>query len=478
MYNVAIIGAGVIGASVARELGKYNLKVCVIEKSFDISEGTTKANSGIVHSGVDAKPGTLKAKYNVRGNEMFDELQNELEFPFKRNGSLILCFEEEGIKNLKEIKKQGEINGVPNISILTQEEVRKMEPNISDEVVAALYAPTGGIVCPYEYTVALCENAYTNGVEFKLNEIVEDITKDENHYVIKTNKGIIEADLVVNAAGLYSDTINNMVSENKIEIVARKGEYCLFDKIAGKIASKTLFQLPTAMGKGVLVSPTVDGNLLVGPNAVDIDNKYDVNTSKEALDDILEKGKRSIKEVPMRNIITSFSGLRAHNVAGDFVVGEAEDAKNFINAAGVESPGLTSAPAIGEAIREIIVEKLNPSKKDNFIAKRKAIPRFRDLSNEERTNLIKENPQYGKIVCRCEKITEGEIVEAIKRPLGATTLDGVKKRTRATMGGCQGGFCTAPIIDLLARELNIDKTEVKKNGGSSYILIGENKENL
>ncbi|WP_032120727.1 NAD(P)/FAD-dependent oxidoreductase [Clostridium amazonitimonense] len=478
MFDVIIIGAGVIGASIGRELSKYQLKTCIIEKTEDVSSGTTKANSAIIHAGYDAKPDTLKGKLNAKGNAMFDKLAEELDFPFKRNGSFVLCFEEESKYRLENLKKQGEINGVPDMRILSKEEILAMEPNLSDEVVAALYAPTGGIVCPYELTIALSENAAKNGVEFKLNTKVENITSSEEGYVIHTNKGDINTRVVINAAGVFADEINNMVSKNKLEIVPRRGEYCLFDKAAGDMIKRTIFQLPSNMGKGVLVTPTVDGNLLVGPNAIDINDKEDLNTSKEGLDDILQKSRKSVKNIPLNQIITNFSGLRAHSTTDDFIIGEVEDARGFINAAGIESPGLSSAPAIAEMVSNIVIEKLKPSINKDFNPIRKSIPRFREMNNDERRELIAKDPKYGKIICRCELVTEGEIIDSIRRPLGATTLDGVKRRTRAGMGRCQSGFCSSRVVDILSKELKRPITEIKKNRGNSNILVAENKEGI
>lgn len=476
MFDITIIGAGVIGCNIARELSKYNLKICVLEKGSDVAVGTTKANSAIVHSGYDAKTGTLKAKLNVEGNSMFDKLSKELDFPFKRNGSLVLCFNDNDSYKLEELKERGERNGVPNLKILNKDEVRKLEPNIGEDVVSALYAPTGGIVCPYEMTIGLAENAYTNGVEFKFNEEVKNISKENDEFNIKTNKGNIKCKLLINAAGLYADFINNIISKNKINIIPRKGEYCLFDKEAGKMVSKTLFQLPTKMGKGVLVTPTVDGNLLIGPNAVDIEDKEDKTTTREGLSYILNRAKLSVNEIPMRKIITSFAGLRAHSSEDDFIIGESADVKNFINVAGIDSPGLSSSPAIAKMVESIVVEKLKPEKNEDFNPIRRGIPKFREMNNEERKKLIAKDARYGNIVCRCETVTEGEIVNAIKRPLGARNLDGIKRRTRAGMGRCQSGFCSTKLVDILARELNISKLEVTKFGGKSNILVGKNKE--
>lgn len=486
MYDVLIIGAGVIGCSIARELSKYNLKTCVMEKECDVAAGTTKANSAIVHAGFDAKADSLKGKLNARGNEMFDKLSEELDFPFKRIGAFVLCFDEKDLYKLEDLKKQGEANGVPDLKILGREELKALEPNISDNAVAALYAPSSGIVCPYEMTIALAENAAANGVEFRFNtralniekKITSYLDKYLNIYLVDTDNGKLEAKMIINAAGVYADELNNIVSNKKLSIIPRKGQYYLFDKEVGDLVSRTIFQLPTEMGKGVLVTPTVDGNILLGPNAIDVEDKSDLITSAQGLEEIVNKGKMSIKSLPLNKVITSFSGLRAHSLEDDFIIGEAEGAENFINAAGIESPGLSSAPSIALMIEGLVVEKLEPSKKDSFNPIRKGIPKFRELSNEERNQLIKARPEYGRIVCRCEVVTEGEIVDSIRRPLGATTLDGVKRRTRAGMGRCQAGFCSARVLDILARELDIEPTEVTKFGGNSKLLVGKNKDSF
>jgi glycerol-3-phosphate dehydrogenase len=478
MYDVLIIGAGVIGCSIARELSKYKLKTCVIEKECDVAAGTTKANSAIVHAGFDAKTDSLKGKLNAKGNAMFDKLSEELQFPFKRIGAFVLCFSEKDMYKLEGLKMQGEVNGVPDLNILDKEELRELEPNISDNAVAALHAPSSGIVCPYEMTIALAENANANGVKFKFETKVLNIKKVEDKYLVETDKEQLETTLIINAAGVYADDLNNMVSRKKLSIIPRKGEYCLFDKEVGNLVSRTIFQLPTEMGKGVLVTPTVDGNLLLGPNAVDVEDKGDLITSAQGLEEVVNKGKRSIKTLPLNKVITSFSGLRAHSLEDDFIIGEAEGAENFINAAGIESPGLSSAPSIAIMVEELVARKLKPSKNNGFNPIRKGIPKFRELSNEEKNKLIKARPEYGKIVCRCEIVTEGEIIDSIKRPLGATTLDGVKRRTRAGMGRCQAGFCSARVLDILARELEIEPTEVTKFGGDSKLLVGKNKDSF
>lgn len=476
MQDIIIIGSGVIGASISRELSKYKLKTLVLEKGEDVAVGTTKANSAIVHAGYDAKPGTLKAKLNARGNSMFDKLAEELNFPLKRIGSLVLSFTEDGIEELELLKKQGEKNGISGLSILNKNQVLEMEPNLNSNVTSALYAETGAITCPYEMTVAMAENAYLNGVQFAFGEEVADIIKQEDGFSVVTKNRTYKAKLVINAAGLYADKINNMVSDNKFDIIGRKGQYCLFDREVGNTVGKVIFQLPTKMGKGVLVTPTVDGNLLVGPNAQDIEDKDDLTTTREGLDEVLKKAGLSIREVPVRYIITSFSGLRAHIESDDFIIGEAADASGFINAAGIESPGLSSAPAIAEMVAGLVKDILNPEMNPGFNPYRIGIPKFREMNNEERNELIKKDKAYGKIICRCETVTEGEILNAIRRPLGAKSLDGVKRRTRAGMGRCQSGFCSAKIVEILARELNVPMTEITKFGGASNLLTGKNKD--
>jgi glycerol-3-phosphate dehydrogenase len=476
MYDVVVIGAGIVGCSVARELTKFKLKICVLEKGSDVAAGTSKANSAIVHAGFDAKPDKLKGQLNAKGNLLFDKLSEELDFPFKRNGSFVLCFDKEDLCKLEELRMQGIENGVPDLQVIDGDKVRELEPNISKDVVGALYAPTGGIVCPYEMTIAMAENAINNGVEFKLQSEVIDIKKLEDKYRIITRNEEIETKLIINAAGLFADKINNMVSNSKFEILPRKGEYCLFDKSAGTMIKRTVFQLPTKLGKGILVTPTVDGNLLVGPNAVDLIDKEDLNTTKEGLDEVLEKAKKSVNTLPMNQIITSFSGLRARTETDDFIIGEVEDAAGFINVASIESPGLSSAPSIALLVQNIVTDILNPEENKDFNPKRKGIIKFREISNEERNKLIAERPEYGRVVCRCETITEGEILDAINRPLGAKDLDGVKRRTRAGMGRCQAGFCSTRILDILSRELQLEKIKVTKFGGNSNILVSRIKE--
>lgn len=476
MVDVVIIGAGVVGCSIARELSRYDLQIQVLERASDVCEGTSKANSGIVHAGFDAHPGTLKAKMNVAGNEKMEALSRELDFPFKRNGSLVLCFAEKDRDKLEKLLEQGIANGVKELRIIEKEELQEMEPDISREAVAALYAPTGGIVCPFGLTIAMAENAAVNGVEFKLETQVFSVKRKENHYLVTTSRGEVECLAVVNAAGVYADTFHNMVSGRKLHIIPRKGEYCLLDKKVGNYVHSTIFQLPTVYGKGVLVTPTVHGNLLIGPTATDIEDKEAVSTTGEGIADVQKRAALSVEKLPVKQIITSFAGLRAHEEGGDFVLGEPEDAPGFFDAAGIESPGLTCAPALGEYLAGLVAERLKAKKKENFVAARKGIPNMALASEEERKKLIAENPAFADVVCRCELVTEGEILAAIHRPVGATTLDGVKRRTRAGMGRCQAGFCSPRTVELLARELNRDMAEITKNEKGSEFLTGYIKE--
>ena len=468
MKDIVIIGAGVIGCSIARELSKYNLDICVVEKNNDVAEGISKGNSGIVHAGYNEKENTLKAKLNLEGNYLFDGLSKKLDFSFKRNGALILAFNEDEMKKVHELKANGDKLGVPALEVLDRNEVLNLEKNISTKVVGALYAKSSAIVSPYEMTIALGENASENGVEFKLEHKVIDIKKEDGGFVLLfENKETIKTKIIINAAGLYGAFINNLINEEKYEINPLKGEYCLFDKVAGGICKKTLFQVPSKNSKGILVTPTVDGNLLLGPNAKS--DEY-VTTSREGIDEIIEKGSKTIEDLPLNRILTTFSGIRPKTDVGDFIIKSSKDNPNFINVIGIDSPGLTAAPAIGKYVVSLVSNIVNLTEKDNFKEHRNGIIRFSELNIEEKNKIIKENSSYGKMVCKCELITEGEIIDSIKRPLGATTVDGVKRRTRAMMGGCQGIGCMLTIANILSRELGISISDIKKNNESSIVV--------
>ena len=479
MYDVIIIGAGVSGSASARELSRYQARICVLEKAEDVCCGTSKANSAIVHAGYDAANGSLMAKLNVQGNEMMGDLAKELDFPFSRCGSLVVCIDKDSLPDLRALYERGVKNGVKDMKlILDRDEIFALEPNLSEETVGVLYAPTAGIVCPFGMNIALAENANANGVEFKFDTEVTGLHPIEGGWEIETNNGTYQTRCVVNAAGVYADKFHNMVSEKKIHITPRRGDYCLLDKKAGKHVSHTIFALPSKYGKGVLVSPTIHGNLLVGPTAIDIEDKESTATTRAGLDELIAKAGLNVKNLPMRQVITSFAGLRAHEDGHEFIIGQVEEAPGFVDCAGIESPGLTSCPAVGKMVAEIVKDLLGLEPDPTFNGTRKGILDPDTLTTEEYNALIKEKPAYGNIICRCEMVTEGEILDAIHRPLGAKSLDGVKRRTRAGMGRCQAGFCSPRVMEILARELNLSMLDITKSGGASKLAVGTNKDRI
>jgi glycerol-3-phosphate dehydrogenase len=477
MYDVVIIGAGVTGCAIARFLSAYRGSFCVLERSEDVCTGTSKANSAIIHAGFDAAHGSLMAKYNLLGNRMYPELAKELDFDYKNNGSLVLALHEEDIHKLEALMENGRKNGVEKLEIVGRERLKELEPAVGHVPVAALYAPTAGIICPFGATIAFAENACTNGVEFRFDTEVKGLSpaEDENgesFWVIQTAQGVIRSRCVVNAAGVYSDVLHNMVSADKIHITPRRGDYLLLDRKTGGYVRHTVFQVPGKFGKGVLVSPTVHGNTIIGPTAEDIDDKEGVETTSEGFDDLMEKAGFAFDDLPLREVITSFAGLRAHEARHDFILGEVKDAPGFFDCAGIESPGLTAAPAIGKEIAGQLADKLGLDANPDFVGTRKGFLDAKRLPLDEIAVLVKEKPEYGRIVCRCEQVSEGAIIDAIRRPLGARSLDGVKRRVRAGMGRCQGGFCSPRIMDILAREWGVDPADITKAGGHSSVIVG------
>ena len=475
MLDIIIIGAGVSGTAIARELSRYEAKILVLEKEEDVCCGTSKANSAIVHGGFDAETGSLMAKLNVRGSNMMAQLSKDLDFHYDRCGSLVLCMAEEDRPKLQKLYEKGVANGVKELRIIGREELLQLEPNVGDDAVAALWAPSGAIVCPFGLNIALAENAAANGAAFAFNTQVTGLEQVDGGWLVHTNQGDFLSRAVINAAGVHAGEIHNLVSEEKMTIINRRGDYYLLDKTA-KCVSHTVFTLPNRFGKGVLVSPTVHGNTIVGPTAIDIPDPENTATTAAGLAQAGEKASYMIKNLPLRQVITSFAGLRAHHVDHDFKIGEVEGAPGFVDVAAIESPGLSASPAIGEYVADLVREMLDLQKKENFIATRKGILNPAELSLEERNALIQENPAYGQIICRCESISEGEILDAIHRPLGARSLDGVKRRVRAGMGRCQGGFCAPRVMEILARELGIPEVEVTKAGPGSELLVGMTKE--
>ncbi len=477
MHDVIIIGGGIMGCATARELARYNADILLLERADDVCEGATKANSAIIHSGLDAKPGTLKAKYNVLGNILYDQLKEDLGIKFKRNGSLNICFDEEGLPGLHTLKESGEKNGVRDLQIVDEKWLRSHEPNLNDNIKWALYAPTAGIVDSFEVNIALAENAASNGVKFEFNTEVQNIEPIEGGYRIETNNGEYFTKAIVNAAGIHSDEINNLVSEDKLKIHSRRGEYYLLDKDEKDLVQFTIFQQPTIHGKGVLVAPTVSDNIIIGPNAHEVD-KDDTTTTATGMDEVAEKASLSISNLPLHSTITTFAGLRATGETGDFVLGQPKDAPGFFNCAAVESPGLTSAPAIAVDLSKEIAEYLNLEENPEYDPTRKRPIILMELTDEEKDNLIKKDPSYGRIVCRCEWISEGEIVAAIRRPVGAKSLDGIKRRTRAGSGRCQAGFCMSHQMEILMREHGFTPQQVTKFGKGSTLLMHKNKTGL
>ncbi|HOS69198.1 MAG TPA: NAD(P)/FAD-dependent oxidoreductase [Bacillota bacterium] len=478
MYDIAVIGAGITGCSIARELSRYNIKILLIEKNSDVADGTTKANSAIVHAGYDAKPGTLKARFNVPGALMYEKLCSELDVPYKKTGSLVLAFSPEEMKTIQKLYDQGIANGVPDMEIIGKDKVHEIDGNLSDEVVGALYARNAGIVSPWELAIALAENAVENGVELFLDSEVTRIEKMNGLYRLHMGDRFAEARFVINCAGLYSDKVNEMVAAPSFKILPRRGQYNVFDKSLGNFVNTVIFQCPSDSGKGVLISPTIHGNIFIGPDAEDIEDREAVQTTLEGISYIWEASARSAKGLKPNAVITAFAGIRARSSTDDFVIGESKEAKGFINVAGIESPGLTAAPAIAVHVADIVKGlmgglEVNPG----FNPVRRRVVRFMELSEEDKRILIKQDPRYGRIICRCESITEGEIVDAIHRKAGARSLDGVKKRVRPGSGRCQGSFCGPRVMEILARELGIDIKDVVKNNRKSYILAGETKDN-
>ncbi|PWM62294.1 MAG: FAD/NAD(P)-binding oxidoreductase [Subdoligranulum variabile] len=475
MKDVIIIGGGVSGCAAARELSRYKADILVLDKEEDVCCGTTKANSAIVHAGYDAPHGSLMAKLNVAGSQMMPALSKELDFAYDQCGSLVVCLSEEDRPALQKLYENGTANGVEGLQILSRAELKAMEPNIADEAVAALWAPTGGIVCPFGLTYALAENAARNGVQFQFDTKVTGLTATDGGWRVETSRGPLEARCVVNAAGVHADELHNLVQPgDPLTIIPRRGDYFLLDHTAGGHVRHTIFQLPGKYGKGVLVTPTVHGNLLIGPTAIDQEDKELTATTAAGLDEVRAKAGLAVKDLPLRQTITSFAGLRAHERRHDFFIGEI--APGFVDCAGIESPGLSSSPAIGVMVAQIVSERLGLEKDPGFDPVRKGILDPRALPFAERAALIRENPAYGQIICRCESITEGEILDAIHRVPGARSLDGVKRRTRAGMGRCQAGFCSPRVMEILARELGVDQSAVTKSGGGSRIIVGANKD--
>ena len=473
MYDILIIGAGVTGCATARKLSHYQGKIAVLERAEDVADGASKANSGIVHAGFDAKPGTRKAYYNVKGAKMYAALARELGVPYRPIGALVLGFTEEDKETLQKLYDQGQKNGVEQLRILEREEILRLEPNTNPEVKYALLAPTSAVVSPYEMTLALAYHAAQNGVEFIFNAPVSQIRFAGDRWIVSTSQGEMEARAVINCAGVGAAELHNAISDQKIEIIPRRGEYYLLDHTVKCPFERTMFQVPSKMGKGVLVSPTAHGNALLGPSAEDIDDAYNTDTTRKGLDFVLDKCRLTWPRVNIRPVITTFAGVRAHPSTDDFIIGEVSGApEGAFEAIGIESPGLSAAPAIGEELGEMVAEYLKLPAVRIFKQAEPLLKPFAGMTDEERAAACRENPDYGRIVCRCEVVTEAEIRDAIRRPVGARSIDGVKRRTRAGMGRCQGGFCSPRVMEILCEELNLSPLDITKSGGESKLLVG------
>ncbi len=473
MYDVLIIGAGVTGCALARALSRYHGKIAVLDKAEDVADGASKANSGIVHAGFDAKPGTKKAYYNVKGAKMYAALARQLGVPYDPIGAMVLGFSEEDRQTLEKLLRQGEENGVEQLRIIERDEVLRLEPNTNPEVVCALYAPTSAVVSPYEMTLALAYHAAQNGVRFLFDNPVTRIYEEHDTWHVETPKGVLEARAVINCAGTGAAELHNMISDQKIRIIPRRGEYYLLDHTVKCPFSRTMFQVPSKMGKGVLISPTAHGNALLGPSAEDIEDPDDTATPRRGLDFVLEKCRLTWPKVNVRSVITTFSGVRAHPDTDDFIIGPVHGApENAFEAIGIESPGLSAAPAVAEELAEMVAEHLKLPDAHIFRAPKPLLKPFSAMTDRERAAACRKNPDYGRIVCRCEVVTEAEIRDAIRRPVGARSIDGVKRRTRAGMGRCQGGFCSPRVMEILCEELGVSPLEITKCGGESRLLAG------
>lgn len=476
MFDVIVIGAGVVGSAVARALSATKLSVCVLEKEQDVACGASRANSAIVHAGFDPEEGTLKARLNVRGAELMPALAKELGVPYCNNGSVVLAFDELQREHLEQLLQRGIANGVPDLRIVEREELFQMEPNVNPQAVAALYAPSAGIVCPYQLTIALMGNAMDNGAQLRCGFYVDEIHYTDGVFEVRGGGETVQARYIVNAAGTGCGRIAAMIGDT-LTVIPKRGEYMLLDKTEGRMIRSTVFQVPSKEGKGVLVTPTVDGNLLTGPTSQEVFDADNTDTTAEGLAFVRHTASLSVPSVRWGAVITSFAGVRASlKESADFVIGFSENNGAFIEAAGIDSPGLSSAPAIAEYILELLKQVgEDVSVRKDFMPERRCID-FRHMSMEEKNAVIAQDPRYGKIVCRCEQVTEGEIVQAILLNPPARSVDAVKRRTRAGMGRCQGAFCGVSVMELIAREAGIAIEEVTKNGGASGMVMGKVKQ--
>lgn len=477
MYDVAIIGCGVIGAATAYALSRYDVKAVVLEAENDVADGTTKANSAILHAGYDPEPGTRMARLNVKGVAMAKEICQKLDVPYKQCGSLVLALSESELPHLQHLYENGVANGVPGLQLLTAEQTLELEPNLSPNVAGALLAPSAAIVSPWEYALAMAEVAVRNGVELRLRCPVTAIEhNDDGTFELATPTGKVHTKYVINAAGVNCETVHRMVDEPEFRVLPTRGEYYLLDKSEGTRVSRVIFQCPNELGKGVLVSPTVHGNLIVGPNAEVVEDPENVACTAAGLEYVASTARRSVPGINLGESIRNFAGIRANTDTDDFVINEEKEVPGFIDLAGMKSPGLSSAPAVAEEALDILRAKgeLKTEKADYKDGRTHV--RFKYLTPEQKAELIAKNPAYGRVICRCETITEGEILDALHSEIPATTIDGVKRRAGSGMGRCQGGFCGPRVMELLCRELGMSPLDVLQDKDGTNVLVSETKQ--
>ena len=472
MYDVLIIGCGITGAAAAFHLSRYQLKIAVLEQENDVADGTTKANSAILHAGYDPEPGTLMARLNVRGAQLAKDLCAKLDVPYLPCGSLVLAFSPEDDATLHTLLQRGQTNGVPELRLLTGDEAREMDPNLSDRVTSALYAPTAAICSPWEYCLALAETAVRNGTELHLDTAVTGLERQEDGWLVRTSKGDFRSRYVINAAGVWAQAVHEMAAPATFTIRPSRGQYFLLDKSEGSRVGHVIFQCPGPNGKGVLVAPTVHGNLIVGPDATPVEGD-DVSTTADGLAFVRDTALKSVPSVNFRESIRNFAGVRSSTDRGDFIIELA--APHFLDLAGICSPGLTAAPAIAEYATQLLAgDGLALAEKKDFICHRRRT-RFHDLSPQEKAKLVEREPAYGRVICRCETVTEGEILEALHSPIPPRSVDGVKRRVGAGMGRCQGGFCGPRVVEILARELGVTPDHIVQDKAGSWLLASQTK---
>lgn len=475
MYDCIIIGSGISGATIARELSRFNLKTIILEKEFDVATEATMANSAIVHSGHDPLPGSLKAKYNLLGNRMYRQMSEDLDIPMLDCGGMVVAIDDEQMNTIKELYDRALVNGLKEseVALLTREEALELEPYLSDQVLGALHLPTTAVTFPWEAAIANIENAMDNGVELSVETKVTGIKKEDN-FIIETSKGNFEGRVVINATGIYASKVAEMLYTPNFEIKARRGEYLVIDSDT-KVVDSVIYPTPTSKGKGVILTPQTHGETLVGPTSEFVDFEDAMKTTTAGIQYVKKHATQTVKDIPFHKTIRSFAGSRPTGTTGDFIIGESE-VDGFINVAGIESPGLTAAPAIAVDVAGMVVEKLEATVNEDFNPKRKKVIRLSEMTNEERSELIKKDASFANIICRCENITEGEIVDSIHRNCGSSSVVGVKARVRPGAGRCQGGFCQPEVLKILARELNLDPMKVQYKGYGSNILVAKTKD--